>query len=290
MLHFLSLKHRSVPILEGYGVGIDFILCRNNKVCHDVCECLVPAGEGVARAGRVGGCFCVAAVLHFLSLKHRSVPVLEGYGVGIDFILCRDNKVCRDVCECLVPAGEGVPNASRVGGCFCIAAVLHFLSLKHRSVPVLKSYGVGIDFILCRDNEVCGNIGERLVPAGEGVARASRVGGCFCVAAVLHFLSLKHRSVPVLENYGVHFRLCGRNSDSAVLDSKLYGFTIIVVNVIVLIIVGYGYAVRAGSRIICNLKLKVDYYTVFSAVSRCGISPKQGLRILDYRTVQLSGK
>ena len=88
----------------------------------------------------------------------------------------------------------------------------------------------------------------------------------------------------------MHFGLCGRNSDSAILDSKLYGFTIIVVNVIVLIIVGYGYAVRAGSRIICNLKLKVDYYTVFSAVSRCGISPKQGLRILDYRTVQLSGK
>ena len=203
MLHFLSLKHRSVPILEGYGVGIDFILCRNNKVCHDVCECLVPAGEGVARAGRVGGCFCVAAVLHFLSLKHCSVPVLESYGVGIDFILCRDNKVCRDVCECLVPAGEGVPNASRVGGCFCIAAVLHFLSLKHRSVPVLKSYGVGIDFILCRDNEVCGNIGERLVPAGEGVARASRVGGSCRRAAVLYLLSLKHRSVPVLEGYGV---------------------------------------------------------------------------------------
>ena len=107
---------------------------------------------------------------------------------------------------------------------------------------------------------------------------------------MLHFLSLKHCSVPVLEGYGVHFRLCGRNSDSAVLDSELYGFTIIVVNVIVLIIVGYGYAVRAGSRIICNLKLKVDYYTVFSAVSGCGISPKQGLRILDYRTVQLSGK
>ena len=38
----------------------------------------------------------------------RSVPVLESYGVGIDFILCRDNKVCRDVCESLVPAGEGV--------------------------------------------------------------------------------------------------------------------------------------------------------------------------------------
>ena len=168
--------------------------------------------------------------------------------------------------------------------------MLHFLSLKHRSVPVLEGYGVGIDFILCRNNKVCGNISERLVPAGEGVARAGRVGGRFCIAAVLHFLSLKHCSVPVLEGYGVHFRLCGRNSDSAVLDSELYGFTIIVVNVIVLIIVGYGYAVRAGSRIICNLKLKVDYYTVFSAISRCGISPKQGLRILDYRTVQLSGK
>ena len=168
--------------------------------------------------------------------------------------------------------------------------MLHFLSLKHRSVPVLEGYGVGIDFILRRDNKVCHDVCERLVPAGEGVPRAGRIGGCFCVAAVLHFLSLKHCSVPVLESYGVHFGLCGRNSDSAVLDSKLYGFTIIVVNVIVLIIVGYGYAVRAGSRIICNLKLKVDYYTVFSAVSRCGISPKQGLRILDYRTVQLSGK
>ena len=88
----------------------------------------------------------------------------------------------------------------------------------------------------------------------------------------------------------MHFGLCACNSDSTVLDSELYGFTIIVVNVIVLIIVGYGYAVCAGSRIICNLKLKVDYYTVFSAVSGCGISPKQGLRILDYRTVQLSGK
>ena len=290
MLHFLSLKLCSVPVLEGYGVGIDFILCRNNKVCRDVCESLVPAGEGVARASRVGGCFCVAAVLHFLNLKHRSVPVLKSYGVGIDFILCRDNKVCRDVCEFLVPAGECVARAGRVGGCFCVAAVLYLLSLKHRSVPVLEGYGVGIDFILCRDNKVCRDVCEFLVPAGEGVPNASRVGRCFCVAAVLHFLSLKHRSVPVLEGYGVHFGLCGRNSDSAVLDSELYGFTIIVVNVIVLIIVGYGYAVRAGSRIICNLKLKVDYYTVFSAVSRCGISPKQGLRILDYRTVQLSGK
>ena len=67
-------------VMEDANVGIDFILCRNNKVCRDVCESLVPAGEGVARASRIGGCFCVAAVLHFLSLKHCSVPVLESYG------------------------------------------------------------------------------------------------------------------------------------------------------------------------------------------------------------------
>ena len=246
MLHFLSLKHCSVPVLESYGVGIDFILCRDNKVCHDVCECLVPAGEGVPNASRVGGCFCVAAVLHFLSLKHCSVPVLESYGVGIDFILCRDNKVCHDVCECLVPAGEGVPNASRVGGCFCVAAVLHFLSLKHCSVPVLESYGVGIDFILCRDNKVCHDVCECLVPAGEGVPNASRVGGCFCVAAVLHFLSLKHCSVPVLESYGVHFGLCGRNSDSAVLDSKLYGFKVYINYITLRIIVRQANMILSG--------------------------------------------
>ena len=203
MLHFLSLKLRSVPVLESYGVGIDFILRRDNKVCRDVCECLVPAGEGVPNASRVGGCFCVAAVLHFLSLKLRSVPVLESYGVGIDFILRRDNKVCRDVCECLVPAGEGVPNASRVGGCFCVAAVLYLLSLKHRSVPVLECDGVGVNAVLCRNNEVCGNICECLVPTGEGVAHAGRVCGGCCRAAVLYLLSLKHRAVPILKCYGV---------------------------------------------------------------------------------------
>ena len=223
-------------------------------------------------------------MLHFLSLKHCSVPVLESYGVGIDFILCRDNKVCRDVCECLVPAGEGVPNASRVGGCFCVAAVLHFLSLKHCSVPVLESYGVGIDFILCRNNEVCGNIGEHLVPAGEGVARAGRVGGCFCVAAVLHFLSLKHRSVPVLESYGVHFRLCGRNSDSAVLDSKLYGFRVTIVDVIFVQIVRYCNIICTRLCIIGNLKNKVRKGSVHVEVFRCRIiSPHKSERILHYR-------
>ena len=182
-------------------------------------------------------------MLHFLSLKHRSVPVLESYGVCIDFILCRDNKVCRDVCEFLVPAGEGVSRASRVGGCFCVAAVLHFLSLKLRSVPVLESYGVGIDFILCRDNKVCRDVCECLVPAGEGVPNASRVGGCFCIAAVLHFLSLKHYSVPVLESYGVHFGLCGRNSDRAILNCELYRFRIIIVDVVIIQIICYHNAV-----------------------------------------------
>ena len=121
--------------------------------------------------------------------------------------------------------------------------MLYFLSLKHRSVPVLESYGVGIDFILCRDNKVCHDVCERLVPAGEGVPNASRVGGCFCVAAVLHFLSLKHCSVPVLESYGVHFRLCGRNGDRAILNCELYRFRIIIVDVVIIQIICYHNAV-----------------------------------------------
>ena len=124
--------------------------------------------------------------------------------------------------------------------------MLHFLSLKHRSVPVLESYGVGIDFILCRDNKVCRDVCEFLVPAGEGVARAGRVGGCFCIAAVLYFLSLKHCSVPVLEGYGVHFRLCGRNSDSAVLDSKLYGFKVYINYITLRIIVRQANMILSG--------------------------------------------
>ena len=125
-------------------------------------------------------------MLHFLSLKLCSVPVLEGYGVGIDFILCRDNKVCRDVCEFLVPAGECVARAGRVGGCFCVAAVLYLLSLKHRSVPVLECDGVGVNAVLCRNNEVSGNIGECLVPTGEGIARAGRVCGSCCRAGMVY--------------------------------------------------------------------------------------------------------
>ena len=124
--------------------------------------------------------------------------------------------------------------------------MLHFLSLKHRSVPVLEGYGVGIDFILCRDNKVCRDVCEFLVPAGEGVPNASRVGGCFCVAAVLHFLSLKHCSVPVLEGYGVHFGLCGRNSDSAILDSKLYGFKVYINYITLRIIVRQANMILSG--------------------------------------------
>ena len=124
--------------------------------------------------------------------------------------------------------------------------MLHFLSLKHCSVPVLESYGVGIDFILCRDNKVCHDVCECLVPAGEGVPNASRVGGCFCIAAVLHFLSLKHCSVPVLESYGVHFGLCGRNSDSAVLDSKLYGFKVYINYITLRIIVRQANMILSG--------------------------------------------
>ena len=124
--------------------------------------------------------------------------------------------------------------------------MLHFLSLKHCSVPVLEGYGVGINAVLCRDNKVCRDVCEFLVPAREGVARASRVGGCFCVAAVLHFLSLKHCSVPVLEGYGVHFRLCGRNSDSAVLDSELYGFKVNINYITICIIVRQANMILSG--------------------------------------------
>ena len=223
-------------------------------------------------------------MLYFLSFENVSVPILEGYGVGIDFILCRNNEVCGNIGERLVPAGEGVTRAGRVGGCFCVAAVLYFLSLQYRSVPVLESYGVGIDFILCRDNKVCHDVCERLVPAGEGVPNASRVGGCFCVAAVLYFLSLKYRSVPVLEGYGVHFRLCGRNSDSAVLDSKLYGFRVTIVDVIFVQIVRYCNIICTRLCIIGNLKNKVRKGSVHAEVFRCRIiSPHKSERILHYR-------
>ena len=162
--------------------------------------------------------------------------------------------------------------------------MLHFLSLKHCSVPVLEGYGVGIDFILCRDNKVCRDVCERLVPAGEGVPNASRVGGCFCVAAVLHFLSLKHCSVPILEGYGVHFRLCGRNSDSAVLDSKLYGFRVTIVDVIFVQIVRYCNIICTRLCIIGNLKNKVRKGSVHVEVFRCRIiSPHKSERILHYR-------
>ena len=94
MFNLLRLQHRSVPVLEGYGVGVNAVLCRNNEVCGNIGERLIPTGEGIARAGRVCGSCCRAAVLYLLSLKHRSVPVLEGYGVGV----CAVNNINTHVC------------------------------------------------------------------------------------------------------------------------------------------------------------------------------------------------
>ena len=125
-------------------------------------------------------------MFNLLRLQHRSVPILEGYGVGVDAVLCGNNKVCGNVVERLIPAREGVARAGRICGGCCRAAVLYLLSLQHRTVPVLEGYGVGVCAVLCRNNEVCGNIGERLVPTGEGVARAGRVCGGCCRAGMVY--------------------------------------------------------------------------------------------------------
>ena len=138
MLYLLSLKHRSVPVLEGDGVGVNAVLCRNNEVCGNIGERLIPARESVARAGRVRGGCCRAAVLYLLSLKHRSVPVLEGYGVGVCAVLCRNYEVCGNIGECLVPTGEGIARAGRVCGSCCRFTMFNLLRLQHRSVPILE--------------------------------------------------------------------------------------------------------------------------------------------------------
>ncbi len=142
MFNLLRLQHRSVPVLEGYGVGVNAVLCRNNEVCGNIGERLVPTGEGVARAGRVCGGCCRAAVLYLLSLKHRTVPVLEGYGVGVNAVLCGNNKVCGNVVERLVPACEGVASTCRICGCCCCAAMEDRLRFQYAAVPIFECYGM----------------------------------------------------------------------------------------------------------------------------------------------------
>ena len=204
LLNALCRDHGLIPIHEVNRVNrVLGITCRYNEIRSNDVECLIPTGEGPTCACRVCRSCSRLAVLNGLRLEYRAVPILERYRVRVDGVLSRYGHVCYDVIERLVPTGEGVTLACRVSRSSSCFVPVNRLCLERCAVPILERYGVRIDCELCRYDEIRLDIGERLVPTGEGVALACRNSRSDCRRVPIDGLGLERRAVPVLEGDGV---------------------------------------------------------------------------------------
>ena len=217
-LHFLRAEDCQVPVIVGDGEIDGF--CRSGELCGVVSinggsgYLLVPTGKGVGvlLVLRADGCLAAidrrAVILPFGALQHRAVPVEETDSVLVDGVLCLDGHVTCDVLVVLIPTGEGVACANRVGRRNGGTAVFHYLRCaQYGIVPIDERDGIAVDGVLRFDDKVAGDVTNGLVPTGEGVAGAfgGRRLGC---RTVRHFLLTEEAVVPVVERDGIFARRC----------------------------------------------------------------------------------
>ena len=143
-----------------------------------------PAGEGVGvlLVAGLGGRFAIIARNRavgdiFVRLQHSAVIVQPFDGVGVDSPLCFDRDVFCGHCfrKLGFPASEGVTGLGGGRRCSHGGVVILRDGSDFRAAIRVKGDGVLVDGVLCGDGQVRGDVGEVFVPAGEGVAGASRI-------------------------------------------------------------------------------------------------------------------